>query len=109
MENSARIGTVLLNALKPLQAKYPFLGDVRGRGLMIGVELVADRKTKADLPKHVNRALFDECLKRGIMSMCYSHTIRINPPLIISRKEAQEAIGKLDEAFTALAKRFNLN
>jgi 4-aminobutyrate aminotransferase-like enzyme len=109
VENSRVQGEFMLNELKKLQEKYRFIGDVRGRGLMIGVELVADRKTKADLPKHVNRALFDECLKRGIMSMCYSHTIRINPPLIISHKEAEEAIGKLDEAFAALAKRFNLN
>src|SRR5438552_122262 len=49
VENSARVGSVMLAALKKLQEKYRFIGDVRGRGLMIGLELVADRTTKAPL------------------------------------------------------------
>ena len=49
VENSARVGALMLDALKGLQDKYRFIGDVRGRGLMIGVEMVADRKTKAPL------------------------------------------------------------
>jgi len=109
VENSRVVGDYMLKEFQRLQEKFRFIGDVRGRGLMIGIELVADRKTKEDLPKHVNRALFDECLKRGVMSMCYSHTIRINPPLVITKKQAEEGVGKFEEAFTALAKRFNLN
>ncbi|MFA5162168.1 MAG: aspartate aminotransferase family protein [Elusimicrobiales bacterium] len=109
VENSRVVGEYMLKELQKMQEKFRFIGDVRGRGLMIAVELVADRKTKADLPKNVNRALFDECLKRGIMSMCYSHTIRINPPLVITKAQAEEGLGKLQEAFTALSKRFNIN
>ncbi|MDD4004655.1 MAG: aspartate aminotransferase family protein [Elusimicrobiaceae bacterium] len=106
--NSAEVGAYMLQELRKLQDKYRFIGDVRGRGLMIGVEMVSDRTTKEPLPGEITRALFDECLKRGVMSMCYSKTIRINPPLVITRKEAEEGLGKLDEAFAALAKRFNL-
>jgi len=109
VENSRVVGEYMLGELKKMQEKYRFIGDVRGRGLMIGVELVSDRKTKEHLPKQVTRALYDECLKRGVMSMCYSHTIRINPPLVITKKQAEEGLGKLDESFAALAKKFNLN
>lgn len=109
VENSAKMGAFMLEELKKLQEKYRFIGDVRGRGLMIGVEMVSDRKTKEPLDGKITRALFDECLKRGVMSMCYSKTIRINPPLIITKAEAEEGIGKLDEAFAAISKRFNLN
>ncbi|MCX5783545.1 MAG: aspartate aminotransferase family protein [Elusimicrobia bacterium] len=108
VENSRVVGEYMLNGFKKLQEKYGFIGDVRGRGLMIGVELVADRKTKESLPKHITRSLFDECLKRGVMSMCYGATIRINPPLIITKAQAEEGLAKFDEGFAAISKKFNI-
>jgi 4-aminobutyrate aminotransferase-like enzyme len=109
VENSRIMGKFMLSEFKKLQEKYSFIGDVRGRGLMIGVELVSDRKTKEPLPKDITKPLYYECLKRGVMSMCYSKTIRINPPLIITKAEAEEAVAKFDEAFAAISKRFGLN
>ncbi|HET9715842.1 MAG TPA: aspartate aminotransferase family protein [Pseudolabrys sp.] len=108
VENSAQVGAVMLAALKKLQEKYRFIGDVRGRGLMIGVELVADRKTKAPLDKAITLALFHEALARGLVTMSYSHVIRINPPLVITRDEALRGVDILDESFAAIAKRFAL-
>lgn len=107
-QNSARVGAYMLERLKGMQEKYRFIGDVRGRGLMIGVEMVRDRKTRKHLPKNVTRTLFDECLKRGLISMCYSDTIRINPPLVITKSQAEDGLARLDEAFAAIAKKFNL-
>ena len=52
--------------------KYRFIGDVRGRGLLIGVEMVADRKTKEPLDKTITRALFHEAFERGLITMSYS-------------------------------------
>ena len=109
VENSAKVGKVLLNALKELQNKYRFIGDVRGRGLMIGVEMVADRKTKEPLDKAITRALFHEALERGLVTMSYSHVIRINPPLVITEDEALRGADILDQSFGAIARRFNLD
>ena len=109
VENSAKVGKVLLNALKELQNKYRFIGDVRGRGLMIGVEMVADRKTKEPLDKTITRALFHEALERGLVTMSYSHVIRINPPLVITEDEALRGVDILDQSFAAIARRFNLD
>jgi 4-aminobutyrate aminotransferase / (S)-3-amino-2-methylpropionate transaminase / 5-aminovalerate transaminase len=109
VENSARVGALMLAALKQLQEKYRFIGDVRGRGLMIGVELVADRKTKAPLDKTVTRALFHEALERGLITMAYSNVIRINPPLVISKDEAMCGIDILDQSFAAIARKFGLD
>jgi 4-aminobutyrate aminotransferase-like enzyme len=67
VENSARVGAKMLEALKGLQDKYRFIGDVRGRGLMIGIDMVADRKTKAPLDRTITRALFHEALERGLV------------------------------------------
>jgi 4-aminobutyrate aminotransferase-like enzyme len=109
VENSARVGALMLAALKKLQEKYRFVGDVRGRGLMIGVELVADRATKEPLDKTITRALFHEALERGLITMSYSHVIRINPPLVISEDEAMRGIDILDQSFAAIAQKFGLD
>src|SRR5262249_60404162 len=60
VENSAPVGALMLEGLKALQEKYRFIGDVRGPGLMIGVEMVADRTTKEPLDKTITPALFHE-------------------------------------------------
>jgi 4-aminobutyrate aminotransferase/(S)-3-amino-2-methylpropionate transaminase len=109
VENSARVGALMLRSLKGLQEKYRFIGDVRGRGLLIGVELVADRKTKQPLDKAITRALFQEALERGLVTMSYSHVIRINPPLVITEDEALCGIDILDESFAAIARKFKLD
>ena len=109
VENSARVGAVMLDALKKLQEKYRFIGDVRGRGLMIGVEMVADRKTKEPLDKAITLALFHEALARGLVTMSYSHVIRINPPLVITEDEALRGVDILDQSFGAIARQFGLD
>jgi len=109
VENSARVGALMLDALKGLQNKYRFIGDVRGRGLMIGVELVEDRTTKVPLDKTITRALFHEALERGLITMSYSHVIRINPPLVITEEEAMRGVEILDQSFAAIGRRFGLD
>ena len=109
VENSARVGKVMLDALKKLQEKYRFIGDVRGRGLMIGVEMVADRKTKEPLDRAITLALFHEALARGLVTMSYSHVIRINPPLVITEDEALRGVDILDQSFGAIARQFGLD
>jgi len=109
VENVANVGKYMLSEFKKLQEKYSFIGEVRGRGILIGIELVKDKKNKEPLPKEITKTLYYECLKRGVLSMCYGDKIRINPPIIITEKEAQEGIAKMDEAFASISKLFNLN
>ena len=108
VDNSARVGAVMLEALQELQNKYGFIGDVRGRGLMIGVELVADRATKQPLDRSITQALFKEALRRGLISMSYSHVIRINPPLVITEDEALQGVDILDQSLAAISERHAL-
>lgn len=109
VENAKRVGAVMLARLDALKEKYRFVGDVRGKGLMLGVELVKDRSTKEPLPKEMTRLLFQECLRRGLVSMCYSHTIRINPPLIIQEDTALKGLEILDDAMGAVAGEWGLD
>lgn len=102
VENSRRVGSFMLEKLCGLKAKYPFIGEVRGKGLLIGVELVKPG-TKDKLDKETCKQFFLECLKRGLITMSYNPDIRINPPLIIDEATAEEGIDIMDEAFGVIA------
>jgi len=104
VDNSREVGEHLLRGLQGLSEKYEFIGDVRGRGLLIGVELVKDRKTKEPLEKVVTKRIFLETLKRGLVCMNYKPNFRINPPLVLSREEADEGLAILDEIFAHVVK-----
>lgn len=104
-ENSRKVGAAMLKRLQKTQERFPFIGDVRGRGLMIGVEFVEDRKTRKPLRKEACRAIFDEALSRGLITMAYSPSLRINPPLNITEAEALKGIDILEEALDAASRR----
>jgi 4-aminobutyrate aminotransferase/(S)-3-amino-2-methylpropionate transaminase len=104
VENAAEVGAWMLERLRGMQERHPFIGHVQGKGLMIGVELVKDRRTKEPLDRAVCARIFQECLKRGLISMVYAPHFRINPALSIDRATAGTALAILDEAFTAIGR-----
>ncbi len=99
VENSRKVGAMMLSRLLQFKEKYQFVGDVRGKGLLIGVELVRDLETKELLGKKVTELIFAECLKRGLEIMGYFPKIRINPALVITEAQAEAGIAILDEVF----------
>ena len=103
-QNSARVGEVLLNALKKTAEKYEFVGEVRGKGLLIGMDLVKNRKTNEKMPKPICEKFFTECLKRGLIMMGYAPRVRIHPPLVLSEAEALEGVTRIDAALSAISK-----
>jgi 4-aminobutyrate aminotransferase-like enzyme len=106
--NSERVGRVMLGKLEAMKEKHRVIGDVRGKGLLLGLELVKDRRTKELVSKDFTRALFQECLRRGLVAMSYAPVIRINPPLNIDEATALEGLELLDEALGAVAKEWKL-
>jgi 4-aminobutyrate aminotransferase-like enzyme len=108
VKNAERVGAVMLAKLETLKEKYRFIGDVRGKGLMLGLDLVKDRATKEPVSKDVTQALFQECLRRGLVAMCYSPTIRINPPLVITEAQALEGLAIFDDALGVVAREWKL-
>ncbi len=99
VENAARVGAVLLDGLRALQEKYEFIGDVRGRGLLVGMDLVTDRASKQPLPAAVTEQIFLRALRRGLLLMGYFARVRINPPLVLTATEARDGVAILDEVF----------
>lgn len=108
VENSASVGAYMLDRFLTFKEKFPFVGDVRGKGLLIGIELVKNKNTKELLAKKYTEMIFHECLKRGLIIMGYNPNIRINPPLIITEEIAEEGIQIMEEAFSVVADRMDI-
>jgi 4-aminobutyrate aminotransferase / (S)-3-amino-2-methylpropionate transaminase / 5-aminovalerate transaminase len=109
VRNAERVGTVMLARLQAMKEKHRCIGEVRGKGLMLGIELVRDRQTKEPLGKEVTRALYQECLRRGLVAMTYAPSIRINPPLVIQEQTALAGLAILDEALDVVARQHGLS
>ena len=101
--NAARVGARMLERLRELSGRHPVVGDVRGRGLLIGIDLVADRATRQPLDRAACERLFKECQRRGLLTMAYSPRVRINPPLCIDEDTALRACDILDQALSTVA------
>lgn len=109
VENSRKVGASMLARLEAMKEKHRVVGEVRGKGLMLGLELVRDRATKELVPNDFTKALFQECLRRGLVAMSYTPVIRINPPLNIPEELALEGLDILDEAIGATAREWRLD
>jgi len=106
-ENAARQGQRLREGLERIQRKHPrTIGEVRGKGLMQGVELVKDETASDRTPQpQATNALLEESRKRGLLigkGGLYGNVLRIAPPLVVTAAEVDEALGALDESFTAI-------
>lgn len=98
MQNASEIGEYLLDVLTEIMSRQPSIGEVRGKGLMIGVEFVQDRQTKEPAEK-LRDAIVDQAFMRGLLLLgCGKSTIRFAPPLSVTQDEVDEAMEILEEA-----------
>ncbi len=98
VRNADEVGRYLIDKLRALMDKHPLIGDVRGRGLMIGVELVRDRLTKERATTERDRVI-QEMFKRGVLILgAGRNAIRFAPPLVITKAQADIIVSIFDEA-----------
>ncbi len=103
--NAASVGAHLVEGLRELQRKHPLIGDVRGRGLMIGIELVRNRETKERAVDERN-ALVQSMFRRGVLVLgAGKNAIRIAPPLVFTKSQADSLVRVMDEALSELSNR----
>ncbi len=117
-QNAAAMGDLLIEELRGLAKRFPFVAGVRGKGLLIGADMVADPGTFAPLPKekNANQRLLDLAYERGMI--IYSRRIRgdgmeldnfmLAPPLIITAEQVAEMVGILGDSLEALAAELDL-
>jgi 4-aminobutyrate aminotransferase len=99
MKNAERMGAHLMDRMRAWPARFPHVGEVRGLGLMIGIELVRDRETKEKAPELRDRVL-RQAFERGLLVLgAGDSTIRLCPPLVITRDQCDFAMETLEECF----------
>ena len=104
VQNAETVGAHMLAGAKALMARHAIVGDVRGRGLMIGIELVRDRQTKERATTERDR-LVRECFTRGLLVLgAGRNAIRLSPPLVLTTAQADTAIAILDQALGAIGR-----
>lgn len=102
VENSRTIGEHMKARLTAMQDKCRYLGNVRGRGLVMGLDIVKDKKTKERDPQ-TTRKIIEECCKKGlIIGAVAGNVIRVAPPLVITKDQADESLDIMEKVLTSL-------
>lgn len=110
LDNVNNMGQYLMDSLRELQNKHPVIGDVRGKGLFVGAELVRDRSTKEPVDESMIAAVVAHCLKQGVMIGRtnrsfpeHNNTLCLSPALICTKDDLDEIVTAIDNALTAQA------
>ena len=105
VENARKVGSYFKDKLEEFRKKHQIIGDVRGRGLLLAVELVTDRKTKQKFNPDIkiNEIITGKFYSRGIIFRVSTNILNIAPPLCITRDEVDEICTVIDEVLTELA------
>ncbi len=99
VDHAASVGAYMMDRMKTWPARFPLVGDVRGMGLMLGVELVRDQQTKQRAPEERDR-IVDMAFERGLLILgAGENTLRLSPPLVISMDQADFALDTLEACF----------
>lgn len=105
LDNANKMGCYLLDSMRELQEKYPIIGDVRGKGLFVGVEMVKDRKSKEPVDESVAAGVVAACLQQGVIigrtnrSFAeHNNTLCLSPALVCSKGDLDEIAGAIDNA-----------
>ena len=102
MKNAAEVGAFMMDRLKEVQQKHAIVGDVRGRGLMIGIELVKDRVTKERAIVERDKVV-EACFARGLLVLgAGKNAIRLSPPLVLTKAQATTAVEIIDQALSTV-------
>ncbi|MEO0131729.1 MAG: acetyl ornithine aminotransferase family protein [candidate division WOR-3 bacterium] len=102
IDNACKMGELILNRLEALQAKYQFIGDIRGKGLMVAMELVEDSISKRPIPEKRNSIVY-QCFERGLLLQgCGESAIRFSPPLIVNEEEVNVAMDILESVLAGI-------
>ncbi len=96
IENARRMGDVIFERMSGWRERHPIVGDIRGKGLMIGIEIVHDHKTKEKAPDLRNR-LVRAAFEKGLLILgAGENSLRLSPPLLIDEEQADFAVRTLD-------------
>ena len=109
--HAEKMGNMILNVFKDLSRDIEYIGDIRGRGLMIGVEFVKDRETKEPFKEFLNEVQIN-CFKRGVLvwkAGHYGNVLRLLPPLVITEDLMQKSLDIIEDTIRDTSKNVKKN
>ena len=105
IKNAAKMGNSIMKQLEKMMQNHRSIGDIRGKGLMIGIELVKDKKKKTPAPEMAEE-LMQECFRNGLMILtCGPNSVRFIPPLIVDEETASEALAIFEKSLTKVERK----
>ncbi len=102
-EHSAQLGDYILGLLKKIQQAHPIVGEVRGKGCLLGIELVKDRATREPF-EEAGKMVYQKAFRKGLAWVPANHILRLSPPIIMSKEAAARGIEIIEEALTETEK-----
>jgi 4-aminobutyrate aminotransferase-like enzyme len=100
VRNSREVGAAILRELEDMASEFPFVGAARGAGLLLAIELVEDKASRRPLASRVCARIYQECIRRGLLTMAYAPRVRLQPALTLDAATAHNGIAILREVFT---------
>lgn len=105
VENSAKVGAFMLERLRKMKDRYKIIGDVRGKGLFLGIELVKDKENKVPFPE-AGAVIYKKAFERGVAWIPAKENLRMTPPLIMTEEVAAKALDIIEQAIYETEKEF---
>lgn len=99
LENAQKLGAFFEKSMAKMMTRHPVIGHVRGKGCLMGIELVRDRRTKEPFPE-AGRSVYQKAFRKGLAWIPAGHILRLSPPIVMSIEEADLGMSIIDEAIT---------
>jgi 4-aminobutyrate aminotransferase-like enzyme len=96
-QRSAHLGEILLQRMKKMEQQYPIIGEVRGLGCLLGIELVKDKTTKEPFEK-AGQMVYQKAFAKGLAWIPAGHILRMSPPMIMEDEVALKGLAIIEEA-----------
>lgn len=105
LERSLRLGEILMKRMKKMEEEHPIIGEVRGKGCLLGIELVKDRNKKEPFDE-AGKLVYQKAFKKGLAWIPAGHILRMSPPIIMKEELALKGMDIIDEAIGDVEKEF---
>lgn len=105
LERSAHLGDIMLARMKTMQARHPIIGDVRGKGCLLGIELVKDRTTREPFDE-AGKRVYQKAFRKGLAWIPAGHILRMSPPIIMEDELALKGLDIIEESIFETEKEF---
>lgn len=105
LNNATRVGNYFMKRMNEMKANHPIIGDVKGKGMLLGIELVKDKATKEPF-EEAGKLVYQKAFQKGLAWIPAGHILRMSPPIIMDEKYAEMGLQMIEESITEVEKEF---